>query len=55
MKRISALIVDDEELARKNLEFLLKDEGGYVVMKKGERIPVSRRRKDAFLQLFHYQ
>ncbi|MDB4104066.1 response regulator [Salibacteraceae bacterium] len=26
MKRISALIVDDEELARKNLEFLLKDD-----------------------------
>jgi len=24
MKRISALIVDDEELARKNLEFLLR-------------------------------
>lgn len=26
MKRIGALIVDDEELARKNLEFLLKDD-----------------------------
>jgi len=26
MKNIRALIVDDEELARKNLEFLLKDE-----------------------------
>lgn len=41
-----------------NLKYIdkyVKGEGGYVVMKKGERIPVSRRRKDAFLQLFHYQ
>ena len=41
-----------------NLKYIdkyVKGEGGYVVMKKGERIPVSRRRKEAFLQLFHYQ
>lgn len=41
-----------------NLKYIdkyVKGEGGYVVMKQGERIPVSRRRKEAFLQLFHYQ
>lgn len=38
-----------------NLEYIdryVKGEGGYVVMKQGPRVPVSRRRKEAFLQLF---
>ena len=41
-----------------NLKFIdkyVKGEGGYVVMKQGNRIPVSRRRKEAFLQLFQHQ
>lgn len=41
-----------------NLKYIdkyVKGEGGYVVMKQGPRIPVSRRRKDSFLQLFNYQ
>lgn len=42
-----------------NLSYIdkyVKGEGGYVVMKQGARIPVSRRRKESFLQLFqHHQ
>ena len=41
-----------------NLKYIdkyVKGEGGYVVMKQGERIPVSRRRKESFLQLFQLQ
>jgi two-component system LytT family response regulator len=41
-----------------NLKYIdkyVKGEGGYVVMQQGNRIPVSRRRKEAFLQLFHHQ
>jgi two-component system, LytTR family, response regulator len=41
-----------------NLAFIdkyVKGEGGYVVLKQGARIPVSRRRKESFLQLFQYQ
>jgi two-component system LytT family response regulator len=41
-----------------NLKYIdkyVKGEGGYVVMKQGQRIPVSRRRKDSFLQLFQLQ
>jgi two-component system LytT family response regulator len=41
-----------------NLKYIdkyVKGEGGYVVMKQGQRIPVSRRRKESFLQLFHFQ
>lgn len=41
-----------------NLKYIdkyVKGEGGYVVMKQGPRIPVSRRRKESFLQLFDYQ
>ncbi len=41
-----------------NLEYIdryVKGEGGYVVMKQGARVPVSRRRKEAFLQLFQHQ
>ncbi|HAW18915.1 MAG TPA: DNA-binding response regulator [Flavobacteriales bacterium] len=41
-----------------NLSFIdkyVKGEGGYVVLKQGARIPVSRRRKESFLQLFQYQ
>ena len=41
-----------------NLKYIdkyVKGEGGYVVMKQGQRIPVSRRRKDSFLHLFQYQ
>lgn len=40
-----------------NLKYIdryVKGEGGYVVMKQGARIPVSRRRKESFLQLFQY-
>lgn len=36
----------------KYIERYVKGEGGYVVLKQGARIPVSRRRKDAFLELF---
>ena len=39
----------------KYIEKYVKGEGGYIVLKQGDRIPVSRRRKEAFLQLFHYQ
>jgi len=38
-----------------NLRYIdkyVKGEGGYVVMKQGARIPVSRRRKESFLHLF---
>jgi two-component system, LytTR family, response regulator len=41
-----------------NLKYIdkyVKGEGGYVVLKQGARIPVSRRRKESFLQLFQYQ
>ncbi|NQV53462.1 MAG: response regulator transcription factor [Flavobacteriales bacterium] len=41
-----------------NLRYIdkyVKGEGGYVVMKQGARIPVSRRRKEGFLQLFQLQ
>lgn len=41
-----------------NLKYIdkyVKGEGGYIVMKQGMRIPVSRRRKEPFLQLFHHQ
>jgi two-component system LytT family response regulator len=41
-----------------NLRYIdkyVKGEGGFVVLKQGARIPVSRRRKESFLQLFHYQ
>lgn len=41
-----------------NLKYIdkyVKGEGGYVVMKQGARVPVSRRRKDSFLQLFHHE
>ena len=41
-----------------NLKYIdkyVKGEGGYVVLKQGPRIPVSRRRKEGFLQLFQYQ
>lgn len=41
-----------------NLKYIdryVKGEGGYVVMKQGARVPVSRRRKESFLQLFHHQ
>lgn len=41
-----------------NLKYIdkyVKGEGGYVVMKQGPRIPVSRRRKESFLQLFHHE
>ena len=41
-----------------NLKYIdkyVKGEGGYVVMQQGNRIPVSRRRKETFLQLFHHQ
>ncbi|GAB4383468.1 MAG: LytTR family DNA-binding domain-containing protein [Salibacteraceae bacterium] len=41
-----------------NLHYIdkyVKGEGGYVVMKQGQRIPVSRRRKESFLQLFQLQ
>lgn len=41
-----------------NLKYIdkyVKGEGGFVVMKQGARIPVSRRRKESFLQLFQYQ
>lgn len=41
-----------------NLKYIdkyVKGEGGYVVMKQGPRIPVSRRRKDSFLQLFNHE
>lgn len=41
-----------------NLKYIdkyVKGEGGYVVLKQGPRIPVSRRRKESFLQLFQYQ
>ncbi|MBT3647598.1 MAG: LytTR family transcriptional regulator [Flavobacteriales bacterium] len=39
----------------KYIEKYVKGEVGYIVMKQGERIPVSRRRKESFLQLFQYQ
>ena len=39
----------------KYIEKYVKGEGGYIVMKQGARIPVSRRRKESFLQLFQYQ
>lgn len=41
-----------------NLKYIdkyVKGEGGFVVLKQGARIPVSRRRKESFLQLFQYQ
>lgn len=41
-----------------NLKYIdkyVKGEGGYIVMKQGNRIPVSRRKKEAFLQLFQHQ
>lgn len=41
-----------------NLKYIdkyVKGEGGYIVMKQGPRIPVSRRRKESFLQLFHHE
>lgn len=41
-----------------NLKYIdryVKGEGGYVVLDQGARIPVSRRRKEAFLQLFKVQ
>jgi two-component system LytT family response regulator len=41
-----------------NLKYIdkyVKGEGGYVVLKQGPRVPVSRRRKEGFLQLFNYQ
>ncbi|MEQ9188187.1 MAG: LytTR family DNA-binding domain-containing protein [Cryomorphaceae bacterium] len=41
-----------------NLKYIdkyVKGEGGYIVLKQGARIPVSRRRKEAFLQLFQLQ
>ena len=41
-----------------NLRYIdkyVRGEGGYAVMKQGARIPVSRRRKEAFLQLFQLQ
>jgi two-component system, LytTR family, response regulator len=41
-----------------NLKYIdkyVKGECGYLVMKQGPRIPVSRRRKESFLQLFQYQ
>ena len=41
-----------------NLKYIdkyVKGEGGYVVLKQGPRVPVSRRRKQEFLQLFNYQ
>lgn len=39
----------------KHIDKYVKGEGGYVVMKQGARIPVSRRRKESFLQLFQLQ
>lgn len=41
-----------------NLKYIdkyVKGEGGFVVLKQGARIPVSKRRKESFLQLFQYQ
>lgn len=41
-----------------NLKYIdkyVKGEGSYVVLKQGPRVPVSRRRKEGFLQLFNYQ
>ncbi|MEX2596106.1 MAG: LytTR family DNA-binding domain-containing protein [Salibacteraceae bacterium] len=41
-----------------NLKYIdkyVKGEGGYVVMKQGNRIPVSRRRKESFVQLFQHE